>query len=343
MALWKRNKIWWIQLSHNGDKIQKSTGTTDKIAAQELHDRLKAELWRQDKLKEKPKYIWQDAVVKWLDEVKDKRKRSMKDVILQLNWVDPHLKDKKLIDIDRVLLEKIAKIKEKRKVSPSTVNRMLEIVRAILNKAANEWEWIEKVPKVPLRYEGEGRDRWLTKREANLLLAELPTHLADIAAFSLATGLRKANVLGLQWKNVDLANRHAQVSASQSKTRKAIPVPLNTEALTIIRKQIGKHNEFVFTYRGKPIRRCNTHAWRKALKRAKIDNFRWHDLRHTWASWHVQNGTSLQELQQLGGWSSFDIVLRYAHLNSDHLKKAAERIVTTNLLQFPKQHVLQAS
>ncbi len=64
---------------------------------------------------------------------------------------------------------------------------------------------------------------------------------------------------------------------------------------------MGKHIEFVFTYESKPVKQCNTAAWRKALKRAEIDNFHWHDLRHTWASWHVQNGTSSQELQQLGG------------------------------------------
>lgn len=69
-----------------------------------------------------------------------------------------------------------------------------------------------------------------------------------------------------------------------------------------------------------------TRAWTNALKRAGIDNFRWHDLRHTWASWHVQNGTSLQELQQLGGWSSFEMVLRYAHLSGDALRTAADRI-----------------
>ena len=74
-----------------------------------------------------------------------------------------------------------------------------------------------------------------------------------MAAFSLATGLRKANVIGLRWKNVDLVRRHAFVSASQSKTERAIPVPLSTEAAAIIRKQIGKHIEFVFTYEGNPL------------------------------------------------------------------------------------------
>ena len=69
---------------------------------------------------------------------------------------------------------------------------------------------------------------------------------------------------------------------------------------------MNKHIKFVFTYKGKPIGQCNTKAWQKALKRARIENFRWHDLRHTWASWHVQHGTSLQELQQLGGWASLE-------------------------------------
>ncbi|MES2142124.1 MAG: site-specific integrase [Pseudomonadota bacterium] len=116
---------------------------------------------------------------------------------------------------------------------------------------------------------------------------------------------------GLRWQDAGLIKRHAFVRAAQSKSNKAIPVPLNSEAISIIRKQMGKHIKFIFTYKGKPIEQCNTKAWRKALKRAGIESFRWHDLRHTWASWHVQNGTSLQELQHLGGWSSFDMVLRY--------------------------------
>jgi integrase len=69
----------------------------------------------------------------------------------------------------------------------------------------------------------------------------------------------------------------------------------------------------------------------KALERAGISDFRWHDLRHTWASWHVQNGTPLHELQQLGGWSTYEMVLRYAHLSSEHLRTAAERIHDVSL------------
>lgn len=73
-----------------------------------------------------------------------------------------------------------------------------------------------------------------------------------------------------------------------------------------------------------PIKQVATKAWKKALKRAGIENFRWHDLRHTWASWHVQQGTPLHVLQELGGWESAEMARRYAHLHSDHLAEYAD-------------------
>jgi len=81
------------------------------------------------------------------------------------------------------------------------------------------------------------------------------------------------------------------------------------------------------------VARTSTKAWYKALERAGIEDFRWHDLRHTWASWHVQAGTSLAELQALGGWFCLEMVLRYVHLGGDHLRQAASRIDGANLVQ----------
>ena len=73
---------------------------------------------------------------------------------------------------------------------------------------------------------------------------------------------------------------------------------------------------------------ANTAAWRKALERAGIENFRWHDLRHTWASWHVQSGTPLHALQEMGGWQTATMAQRYAHLAPEHLSEHASRIET---------------
>jgi hypothetical protein len=86
---------------------------------------------------------------------------------------------------------------------------------------------------------------------------------------------------------------------------------------------MGKHPVYVFTYNGRPVARCNNHAWCKALIRAQIKDFRW----------HVQSGAPLHELQQLGGWSNYETVLRYAHLSREHLSMAAERIYDTKLPQ----------
>lgn len=202
----------------------------------------------------------------------------------------------------------------------------MELIRAILNRAQKEWGWLEVIPAIRIRKVENRRIRWLTKVEAQRLIEELPPHLQEMVAFTLATGLRESNVTQLQWSQVNLDKQHALIHADESKSKRSIPVPLNKQALTIIRRQIGKNQTYVFTYQGNPVSRCNNHAWRKALHRAGIENFRWHDLRHTWASWHVQNGTPLHELQQLGGWSNYEMVLRYAHLSSDHLKIAAERV-----------------
>ncbi|CAH1906298.1 hypothetical protein NTGHW29_860001 [Candidatus Nitrotoga sp. HW29] len=75
----------------------------------------------------------------------------------------------------------------------------------------------------------------------------------------------------------------------------------------------------------KPVTQVNTKAWHKALKRTGIENFRWHDLRHTWASWHIQEGTPLHVLQELGGWSTAEMVQKYAHLSSEHLAQWVDR------------------
>ncbi len=101
-----------------------------------------------------------------------------------------------------------------------------------------------------------------------------------------------------------------------------------------------KHPKRVFTYYGKPVDSANTRAWRQALKDAGIEDFRWHDLRHTWASWHVQNGTRLEVLKELGGWSDIKTVLKYAHLAPEHLAQDAENIcdndtMENNVAHFP--------
>ena len=327
MSLYKRGAIWWIRFTApNGERVRRSSETTDKVAAQELHDQLKAEAWRIARLGEKPEYTWEEAVVMWLKE--KQHKASLEKDQSVLRWVDPYLRGKRLKDIDRELLRKIADIKAKEK-TPATANRHMALIRAILRRAWLEWEWIDKVPKVPMFKVSSKRIRWITREEAEKLLSHLPDHQAAMARFGLSTGLRQRNVCRLEWESVDMQRRCCWIHADQAKARKPIAVPLNAEAMAVLSQQIGKHDTYVFAFEGKPVWQVNTKAWRKALKKAGIEDFRWHDLRHTWASWHVQAGTPLNVLQEMGGWESAEMVRRYAHLSAAHLADYADNIVPT--------------
>ena len=325
MSLYKRSSIWWVRCTTpSGKRVRRSTGTADKRQAQEFHDRLKAELWKVQKLGEKPRRQWEEAVVRWLKE--KAHKASIADDKMHLRWLDQHLRGKELAAITRDVIDQVTDARLAEDVCNGTVNRLLQVLRAVLRKAEREWGWIERAPYVRLLPEPKRRVRWLTREEADRLLAELPEHLEAMARFSLATGLRQRNVADLEWSQVDLGRRSAWIHPDQAKARRAIAVPLNAEAMLVLRRQEGKHPRCVFVYRGRPIRQVNTKAWKAALKRAGIENFRWHDLRHTWASWHIQAGTPMNVLQELGGWETVEMVRKYAHLGCDHLAEHAERI-----------------
>ncbi|MEO8120529.1 MAG: site-specific integrase [Rhodoferax sp.] len=103
-------------------------------------------------------------------------------------------------------------------------------------------------------------------------------------------------------------------------------VPLNQDAMDVLEKRKGDHLTHVFTYEGNPIVQVNTKAFRNALQRAGILDFRWHDLRHTFATWHREAGTPTHELQRLGGWKTQSMVERYAHVAPERLQFAASRL-----------------
>ncbi|MGH9433893.1 MAG: tyrosine-type recombinase/integrase [Terriglobia bacterium] len=326
MSLYKRGEHWWVRFtSPRGQRIRRPTGTADRQAAQEYHDRLKAEIWRVEQLGERPQYTWNEAALKWLKETPHKATHEQDRSVLR--WLDPYLGGKLLSEINRELLLQISEVKVK-EASEATANRHLGLIRAILRKARDEWEWLERIPKIHLYTLKNKRVRWITREEADTLLSYLPPHQVAMARFALATGLRQRNVRQLEWSQVDLHKGIAWIHPDQAKARKAIGVPLNAEALSVLRGCLGQHAKFVFTYEGQPIRWVNTKAWQKAVRKAGLENFRWHDLRHTWASWHAQAGTPLNVLQELGGWASAEMVQRYAHLGVAHLRGHAERIVT---------------
>lgn len=233
-------------------------------------------------------------------------------------YFDPLLKDK---DINKLSKQDIASIKFGIKASPSTVNRYLSFFRAVLMYAYEELGWLDNKPiikqvKVPPR-----KTRYFTVEDIKRLHEFLPNHLKKPFVFSLLTGVRMSNCFNLKWEHIK--TNQIAIDGTETKSGRSLCVPLNEKCRELL-GSIKNTSPYVFTYAGRKISRASNTGWYNALDKAGLKGFRWHDIRHTWASHHVQNGTPLYTLQHLGGWASTDIVNRYAHLSEDHLNEACE-------------------
>ena len=285
--------------------------------------KLRLDAYRETHFGIKPQRSWQEAVVRYL-ELK-RSLRSFTDVQRICRFLDPYLGSMMLNQINGDVIWSIVQGEVKRGNKPATVNRYLSTMRCLLRMARDEWQWIDNFPKIKLLSGEVERDRWLTHEQAERLIRSCAPHLAALIRYALATGCRASEITGLEWDRVDLDRRTAWLDHTKNGTPRG--VPLNEDAIEVLREQIGKHPKYCFTYQGKPIQWAITNsAWYSALAAAGIENFRFHDLRHTWASWHRQAGTSCDELKELGGWKSRVMVDRYAKYATEHLAVAANRI-----------------
>src|SRR5262245_12078723 len=173
MGLRRRGEIWWIDfVAPSGQRIRRSAGTDDRNLAQELHDRLKSESWRISKLGERMRRTWNEAVVRWLKE--SGHKATIEDDKAHLRWLDRYLSGKYLDEISRALIDRITDARLDEGVTNATVNRTLEVLRVVLRRCQQQWEWLERIPTVRMLKEPTRRVRFLTREEADRLLTELP-------------------------------------------------------------------------------------------------------------------------------------------------------------------------
>jgi len=323
---------WWVRFSIGGVKVRRSAQTTDREAAEEFEAKLRGDLWRQRKLGEKPRYTFAEAVDRWHQQASGRDKDRDRE---RLTWFSQYLDATPLDAITPAIIEKLRAVRAV-ETSQSTANRYMALLRMILRKASREWDWIDRAPTVPMYRLERAEPRYLTAAQFRRLLRELPKHLAALAEFSVETGLRMRNATGLTWSQVNLTRRLLVVPAVRAKAGETIAIPLSARALAILKAQRG-HATHVFTFRGRPIDDAHGAAFKAAARRAGVPWLRWHDLRHTWASWHVQAGTPLHVLQELGGWKSLAMVQRYGHLSTEHLRAFAEhRQGTARAARKPK-------
>jgi len=320
MGLICRNGVYYIKVERDGRRIVRTTGTRDKTEAQELHDRFCADLWRETRLGDRPKYTWGEAVARWLAE--KSHKKSIETDKIRLTWLLSEIGAKRpLTSITNEFVERLIEARTKckrhgRPITMATINRTMAALSGVLHSAL-KWGWIDAVPYIRHLDEPKKRVVFLTRDELHRLLIELPQNIAEIAAFAVLTGLRENNILGLQWRDVDLERGVCWVHGDEAKAGKDICVPLSREAIAVLQMRDGNTQPFG------PLTRVSNHPWYEARKRAGMPKLRFHDLRHTWASWHTMNGTPASVLQELGGWSDSRMVERYSHLSPGFLAQYA--------------------
>lgn len=311
MSIYKRGQIWYADFSVAGQRYREPLGVTDRKEALRLHDELKVAV----RTRKVSGHTWYDAVKSWV--AVTERNESDKYRLRAMDCGDIPLAS---ITSSSFPLES---------KSAGNYQRYVNLLKAVLNHA-KELGWIDKVPPFPRRVTPKGRIRWITLDEWRRLYAELPEHLKPPALFAVSTGLRQDNVLGLEWSRVDIDRRLVWVEAPDMKSKHAHGIPLSDDALVALTMAQGQSDRWCFPYKGNRMEQVKG-AWKKALARAEIDDFTWHDLRHTWASWHIMRGTPLEVLQKLGGWADLKMVLRYAHLAPSHLAQFANNYGTISV------------
>jgi integrase len=248
-----------------------------------------------------------------------------------------------------VAVKKSGKIVIRGMRTDASVNREMSCLHHIFTKAV-EWELIEQSPfdrgKSLILKENNERIRFLNEDEIQSLIGECPEHLRRAVVCGINTGMRRGEILSLRWCQIRNGFIYLEKKYNPIKTREARQIPVNEdleELFNLIKSEQNpksdnvidingkplKHKEmsskYVFTYQGEPFKGIKT-AFKKALNGAGIDDFRFHDLRHTFASQVILNGGSLKDVQELLGHKTMTMTLRYAHLTQER-KRAAVNLL----------------
>jgi integrase len=250
-------------------------------------------------------------------------------------------------------------------IKPSTVNRQLASLKAALSKAVT-WGLISEHPLANLkllkvdnnpnprfltddeettlrdtldtrekeyRLKRESANKWRQERGYNLMknisTDEYYDHLKPAVLLTLNTGLRIGELFSLRWSDIDLDNQNLTVAGSYSKSGKTRQIPLNDEAAEVLQQwgsQSGQKSGLVFTGKSGDKLTDIKKSWRAVLQDAGIKSFRWHDLRHNFASKLVMASVDLNTVRELLGHSTITMTLRYAHLAPEHMADAVAKI-----------------
>ena len=263
-------------------------------------------------------------------------KKSKIDQAQQLGWWKTEIGSFTLADVSPSLLaeyrDKLGReiTVRKKPRSPASVVRYMAALSHAFTVAVKEWGWLEDSPmrKVTKPRESRGRVRFLSDDERALLLKACKEssnpYLYPVVVLALSTGMRQGEIMGLTWEVVDLNRGRAILHETKNGERRAVAITGHAlDLLNALAKVRRIDSNLVFpakeTRTQKPQKPIDLRTpWETAMKEARLDDFRFHDLRHSAASYLAMNGASLAEIAEVLGHKTLQMVKRYAHLSEGH-------------------------
>ena len=270
----------------------------------------------------KSKVKLREFAEEYMEKHSKRTKRSWPRDATSLKHLLPIFGDVFLSDITPKMIEDYRIKREKDGVKPATINREHALLKNMFTKAIN-WDVVRDNPakKVPLGKEDK-RIRFLNKEEIQRLLeaaeSDRVPYLKPIIVLALNTAMRKGEILNLRWDDVDFARRAVQVKKTKNDQPREVPMTdwLYETLWNWRKKRLGSDQVFT-NNNGQPIRSIRT-AFERALQRAGIEDFRFHDLRHTAASQMYMSGLDIKFIKEIGGWKTLQMVDRYSHISTEH-------------------------
>jgi len=325
--LYKRGNVYWFDFRINGTRYRESTGKTKRRDAEEvLHDeREKAkrgECLGTKKIRDYKVAVLAAEYSKWV--------KFQKSYIGSKRFFIKHIVETfgnlRVRDLNARIVEQWQTMRLEHS-KPATVNRITSCLRHMITQG-QKWKMVDEetakhIKSVKLLKEDNKRLRFLTLEECQRLIACCQEHLKPIVTVALHTGMRRGEILGLKWEQVDL--RHSFILLDTSKNGERREIPINT-TLEYLFKEMPHSVESVFVFagkKGKPLTDIKK-SFHVALKNAGILDFRFHDLRHTFASHLVMAGVDLTSVKELLGHKDIKMTLRYSHLAPGHKRKAVQ-------------------
>ena len=353
-GLRQKGGIWQIEKRcqyAQGGWIRESTGTSSRIEAEKILIRRLAEVEEDARRHEAAIFTFEEAALRYVEEIA--HKSSANTIAVILDRLFPYIGNLPIAHIHDGTIRPFIEYEQERGIAPKTINNVLGVVSTVLNRAARVWRdgdgnpWLTQAPALISRLPVKGRQAKaypLSWSEQDRLIKALPRHLADAALFGLNTGCREQEICQLRWDwEVQVPEMETSVfilGASITKTSTERVVVLNAVARRVIESRRGTHPERVFTYRGQPVGKLRSSAWRRAWKEVGLPDEPGilkgvHNLRHTFGRRLRSAGVPLETRKALLGHANGDITTHYSAAELSELISAAEAIVSRGGTEIP--------